>query len=101
MDGSLEEAAMDLGARPLRAFQLVTLPLIAPGLLAAFLLSFSLSLDDYVVSLFTAGETVTLPIYIAGAFQREISPQINVLATMVLVASLALLGLSVRGGRST
>ena len=100
MDGSLEEAAMDLGARPLRAFRLVTLPLIAPGLLAAFLLSFSLSLDDYIIAMFTAGDVVTLPLYIAGAFQREISPQIHVLATMVLLVSVALLGLSVRGGRS-
>ena len=94
-DWNLVAAAMDLGARPLQAFLRVTLPLIAPGLLAAFLLSFSLSLDDYIITAFTAGETITFPLYIAGAFQREISPQIHVLATLVLLVSVALLGLAV------
>jgi spermidine/putrescine transport system permease protein len=98
-DWNLEAAAMDLGARPLAAFRRVTLPLLAPGLLAAFLLSFSLSLDDYVISSFTAGETITFPLYIAGAFQREISPQIHVLATLVLIGSVALLAVGVSGRR--
>ena len=84
----------DLGAPPLQAFRRVTLPLLVPGLLAAGLLSFSLSFDDYVVSSFTAGETVTLPLYLAGAFQREISPQIQVLSTLVLLASVLLLALA-------
>lgn len=96
MDRRLEEAAMDLGATPLQAFRRVTLPLIAPGLLAAFLLSFSISLDDTIISLFTAGDTITLPLYIAGAFQREISPQIHVLATLVFLVSAGVLGLSIR-----
>lgn len=96
LDRQLEEAAMDLGARPLAAFRRVTLPLLAPGLLAAALLSFSLSFDDYVVSSFTAGDLVTLPLYIAGAFQREISPQIQVLSTLVLVVSAGLLALGLR-----
>jgi len=96
LDGRLEEAAMDLGARPVEAFRRVTLPLIAPGLLAAFLLSFSLSLDDTIISLFTAGDTVTLPLYIAGAFQREISPQIHVLASLVFLVSTGLLAISIR-----
>ncbi len=100
LDRQLEEAAMDLGARPLAAFRRVTLPLLAPGLLAAALLTFSLSFDDYVVSSFTAGELVTLPLYIAGAFQREISPQIQVLSTLVLLVSAALLALGLRGERS-
>lgn len=95
-DWQLEEAALDLGARPLAAFRRVTLPLLAPGLLAAALLSFSLSFDDYVISSFTAGELVTLPLYIAGAFQREISPQIQVLSTLVLLVSAALLALGLR-----
>ena len=99
-DWSLEAAAMDLGARPLRAFLRVTLPLIAPGLLAAFLLSFSLSLDDYIITAFTAGETITFPLYIAGAFQREISPQIHVLATLVLLVSVALMALGLRWGHN-
>ena len=90
-DPSLELAAQDLGATPLAAFRRVTLPLLAPGLLAATLLSFSLAFDDYVISSFTGGETVTLPIYLAGAFQREISPQIHVLSTLVLLVCAALL----------
>lgn len=100
LDRQLEEAAQDLGARPLAAFRRVTLPLLAPGLLAATLLSFSLSFDDIVVSSFTAGELVTLPLYIAGAFQREISPQIQVLSTLVLLVSAILLALGLREERS-
>jgi spermidine/putrescine transport system permease protein len=93
-DSTLELAAQDLGAPPLQAFRRVTLPLLVPGLLAAALLSFSLSFDDYVVSSFTAGEIVTLPLYLAGAFQREISPQIQVLSSLVLLVSAALLALA-------
>lgn len=100
LDRQLEEAAQDLGARPLAAFRRVTLPLLAPGLLAAALLSFSLSLDDVVVSSFNAGELVTLPLYIAGAFQREISPQIQVLSSLVLLVSAAMMVLGLRGERS-
>jgi len=99
-DPTLELAAQDLGATPLAAFGRVTLPLLVPGLLAATLLCFSLSFDDYVISSFTAGETVTLPLYLAGAFQREISPQIQVLTTLVLLVSVAALLLaSPRKGR--
>lgn len=64
------------------------------NLLAATLLSFSLSFDDSVISRFTASETVTLPLYLAGAFQREISPQIQVLSTLVLLVSAAALVLA-------
>ena len=91
-DWTLEDAAMDLGARPWRTFRKVTLPLIVPGILAAALLSFSLSIDDFIITTFTAGQEVTFPLQIAGAFQREISPQINVLATMILVVSVGLMG---------
>jgi len=99
-DPTLELAAQDLGATPLAAFRRVTLPLLVPGLLAATLLCFSLSFDDYVISSFTAGETVTLPLYLAGAFQREISPQIQVLSTLVMLVSVAALLLaSPRKGR--
>jgi spermidine/putrescine transport system permease protein len=99
-DPTLELAAQDLGATPLAAFRRVTLPLLVPGLLAATLLCFSLSFDDYVISSFTAGETVTLPLYLAGAFQREISPQIQVLSTLVMLVSVAgLLLASPRKGR--
>jgi spermidine/putrescine transport system permease protein len=95
-DWNLELAAQDLGAPPLAAFLRVTLPLLAPGLLAAALLCFSLSFDDYVISSFVAGETLTLPLYLAGAFQREIAPQIQVLSTLVLVVSAGLLALGLR-----
>jgi spermidine/putrescine transport system permease protein len=99
-DPTLELAAQDLGATPLAAFRRVTLPLLVPGLLAATLLCFSLFFDDYVISSFTAGETVTLPLYLAGAFQREISPQIQVLSTLVMLVSVAALLLaSPRKGR--
>lgn len=95
-DWNLELAAQDLGAPPLAAFRRVTLPLLAPGLLAAALLCCSLSFDDYVISSFVAGETLTLPLYLAGAFQREIAPQIQVLSTLVLVVSAGLLALGLR-----
>jgi spermidine/putrescine transport system permease protein len=93
-DWSLEDAAMDLGARPLRVFARVTLPLMAPGILAAFLLSFALSLDDFLVTLFTAGsDYTTFPIEVWTSSRAEISPQVNVLATMVLVSGVALMTL--------
>jgi spermidine/putrescine transport system permease protein len=100
-DPTLELAAQDLGAPPLEAFRRVTLPLLVPGLLAATLLCFSLSFDDYVVSSFTAGETLTLPLYLAGAFQREISPQIQVLSTLVLLVSALILVLASQPRRSS
>ena len=95
-DWTLEEAAADLGASPLRIFTRITLPRLAPGILSAGLLSLSISMDDYVVSSITAGSVITFPLRIAGAFQREISPQIHVLSTMVLIISLVALALSCR-----
>lgn len=93
-DWTLEDAAMDLGAGPLRVFTKVTFPLMIPGILAAGLLSFALSIDDFVITLFTSGSEVTFPIYVFGARQRAIPPQIQVLATIVLVTSIALLAVS-------
>jgi len=94
-DWSLEDAAMDLGANPTRTFLRVTLPLILPGIVAAAMLSFALSLDDYIITLFTAGNEVqTYPLRVAGAQRAELPVQINVLATMVLVGSLLVIGLS-------
>lgn len=90
-DWTLEDAAMDLGAGPVRTFTRVTFPLMIPGILAASLLSLALSLDDFVITLFNAGGEVTYPLYIFGATQRAIPPQIQVLATMVLVVSIVLL----------
>jgi spermidine/putrescine transport system permease protein len=91
-DWTLEEAAMDLGAPPLRAFRTVTLPLIAPGVVAAALLVFALSLDDFIITLFNAGSRVTYPLYVYGARRAAFPPQINVVATGILLASLLALG---------
>jgi spermidine/putrescine transport system permease protein len=94
-DWTLEEAAMDLGATPFRVFRKVTLPLIAPGIAAAAMLAFALSLDDFVITLFTAGSRLTYPLYVYGARRAAFPPQINVLATAILMTSLLLLGATV------
>ena len=94
-DWTLEEAAMDLGAPPLRVVMKVTLPLILPGIVAAGMLSFALSLDDFIITLFNSGSEVTYPLYVYGARRAAFPPQINVLATTILVASLLLLGITV------
>jgi spermidine/putrescine transport system permease protein len=104
-DWSLEEAAMDLGARPWRVFRTVTLPLITPGIVAAAMLAFALSLDDFVITLFNSGSDVTYPLYVYGARRAAFPPQINVLASAILGISLAVLGVNAwwqrRGLRST
>jgi spermidine/putrescine transport system permease protein len=82
-DRSIEEAAADLGATPLQTFRHVTLPLLAPGVMAAGLLAFALSIDDFVISNFNSGTTVTFPLYVYGAALRGIPIQVNVLATML------------------
>jgi spermidine/putrescine transport system permease protein len=94
-DRSLEEAARDLGATPFHTFRLVTLPLIMPGILAAALLAFALSIDDFVVSNFNSGTTVTFPLYIFGAAQRGIPVEVNAVATILFVLTLVAMGLTV------
>ena len=84
-DRHLEEAAADLGATPFTAFRTVTLPLLAPGILAAALLAFSLSIDDFVISNFNSGTTVTFPLYVYGVSLRGVPVQVNVLATMLFL----------------
>ncbi|MSO40988.1 MAG: ABC transporter permease [Solirubrobacterales bacterium] len=84
-DRSIEEAAADLGSTPLTTFRTVTLPLLAPGIVGAALLAFALSLDDFVISNFNSGTTVTFPLFIFGASLRGIPVQVNVLATMLFV----------------
>ncbi len=98
-DRSLEEAAQDLGATGLQTFRLVTLPLIAPGVLAAALLAFALSVDDFVITNFNAGSTVTFPLYIWGAARVSIPPQVNVMATLIFLVTLALMIATVAQGR--
>jgi spermidine/putrescine transport system permease protein len=90
-DWTLEQAAQDLGASPMRTFWKVTFPLILPGILAAALLSFALSLDDFIITLFNAGSLNTFPLFINGSFRVRFPPQVNVLASAVLFASVALM----------
>ena len=86
MDDSLEEAAMDLGARPWKVFFLITLPLIAPALLAGWLLAFTLSLDDLVVASFTSGPGAsTLPMLIYSKVKLGVTPEINALTALIMV----------------
>jgi putrescine transport system permease protein len=93
MDGSIEEAAMDLGARPYKVFLLITLPIIAPALISGWLLSFTLSLDDLVITSFLSGPGAsTLPQVIFSKVRLGVSPDINALATLVIaVVSLAVI----------
>ncbi|WP_006245229.1 ABC transporter permease [Mycolicibacterium tusciae] len=90
-DWTLEDASLDLGASPLRTFVKVTLPLIIPGIVAAAMLSFALSLDDFIITYFVSGSAVTYPLYVNAAVKAAVPPQINVLATAILVISLILL----------
>jgi len=94
-DRSLEEAAQDLGANSLQTFLRVTLPLIMPGVIAAALLAFALSIDDFVITNFNAGSTVTYPLYIWGAARVSIPPQVNVLAAMIFLFTVAVMLLTV------
>lgn len=87
MDESLEEAAMDLGGKPLQVVFDITLPLIAPAMIAGWLLSFTLSLDDLVIASFVSGPgSSTLPMYIFSKVKLGVSPDINALATLIIAA---------------
>lgn len=101
MDHSIEEAAMDLGCRPLQVFFLVTLPSIAPAMVAAWLLTFTLSFDDVVISEFLSGPGVTtLPQVIFGYARRGINPSIYAAATLLIaVVSVGIIAYSVRMAR--
>jgi spermidine/putrescine transport system permease protein len=94
-DRSLEEAAQDLGATPWETFRLVTLPLIMPGVISAALLAFALSIDDFVITNFNAGSTITFPLFIWGAARVAIPPQIYVIASMIFLFTLAMMLLTV------
>ena len=90
-DWTLEDASMDLGANPTRTFFKITLPLIVPGIVAAAMLSFALSLDDFIITYFVSGSSVTYPLYVNASVKAAVPPQINVLATAILAISLILL----------
>jgi spermidine/putrescine transport system permease protein len=91
-DRNLEEAAKDLGASSFETFRLVTLPLIMPGIFGAAMLAFALSIDDFVISNFNSGTTVTFPLYIFGAAQRGIPVEVNVIAMILFFFTCAAMG---------
>ncbi len=102
-DRSLEEAALDLGCPPLKTFFVITLPLILPGVIGGALLAFTMSLDDFIISFFTSGPgTSLLPIEVYSQVKRAVTPKINAISTVMLMISMALVGLSllVQRGRS-
>ncbi len=91
-DWTLEDAALDLGSSPWRTFRTVTFPLILPGIAAAALLSFALSIDDYIITSFVAGDgTTTFPMRIFNANKTEIPPQVHVLASAILMVAVSLM----------
>ncbi|HET8599070.1 MAG TPA: ABC transporter permease [Segeticoccus sp.] len=94
LDTSLEEAARDLGSGPFTTFRLVTLPLIVPGVLAGGLLAFALSIDDFIITQFTAGQTLTFPLWVWGASRLGVPPQADVMGTIIFLVGvlLAVLG---------
>jgi spermidine/putrescine transport system permease protein len=99
LDPSLEEAARDLGAGAWDTFRLVTLPLIFPGVLAGALLAFAISVDDFVVTSFVSGSTLTFPLWIWSATRNGLPPQVDVLGTLIFLFGLLLAGLSLLVGR--
>ena len=94
LDPAMEEAARDLGAGPFVTFFRVTLPIIMPGVLSGALLAFALSIDDYIITSFNAGSTVTFPLWVYGAARTGVPPQVNVMGTLIFAFGviLALIG---------
>lgn len=95
----VEEAAKDLGAGPWTAFRTVTFPLIFPGVLAAGLLAFVLSIDDYVITTFNAGSTITLPLWIFGVSRFGVPAQVNVIGTLIFLVGVVYVVVSVARSR--
>lgn len=90
LDRSIEKAAYDLGAGPWTTFQKVTLPLILPGILAGALLAFAMSIDDFIITQFVAGQTLTFPLWVYGAVKVGIPPQVFVMGTLIFIVGVAL-----------
>jgi spermidine/putrescine transport system permease protein len=90
LDRSIEKAAYDLGAGPWTTFQKVTLPLILPGIFAGALLAFAMSIDDFIITEFVAGQTLTFPLWVYGAVKVGIPPQVFVMGTLIFVIGIAL-----------
>src|SRR3712207_6337104 len=91
MDTHIEEAAMDLGANEWQTFRRVTLPLIAPGIAAAALLAFALSVDDFVITNFNAGSTIKFVLFVCGTARVGVPPHVNALGTVIFVAAARLM----------
>jgi spermidine/putrescine transport system permease protein len=96
LDPAVEEAAQDLGASPWTRFRLVTLPMIMPGVLAGALLAFVLSIDDFVITNFTSGATVTFPLWIYGSTRTGTPPQVNVMGTIIFAVGVVIAVVSAR-----
>lgn len=96
---TLEEAAMDLGADEWTTFRKVTLPLIFPGILAAALLAFALSIDDYVITSFVAGQSTTFPLWVFGVSRLGVPPEVNVLGTLIFGIAFLFIAVQVIGQR--
>jgi spermidine/putrescine transport system permease protein len=97
MDEELFDAARDLGATPWNTFRLITLPLILPGVVAGFLMSFTLSIDDFVITFFTAGVGVsTLPLQIYSMIKVAVTPEVNAVSTLLIAVTLTLIALASR-----
>ena len=99
MTRSLEEAGMDLYADGRTTFWKVTFPIIFPGILSAALLAFALSIDDYVITLFSAGRTVTFPLWVFGVSRLGIPPEVNVLGTLIFLVAFVFIGVQLWGQR--
>jgi spermidine/putrescine transport system permease protein len=99
LDESLVEAAQDLGANPWIAFWRVTFPLIFPGILAAALLAFALSIDDFIITSFVAGQTLTFPLWVYGSVKVGIPPQVFVMGTLIFLAGVIFAAASVIAAR--
>ncbi|WP_301175647.1 ABC transporter permease [Actinomadura geliboluensis] len=96
LDPAVEEAAQDLGAGPWTRFRLVTLPMIMPGVLAGALLAFVLSIDDFIITNFTSGATVTFPLWIYGSTRTGTPPQVNVMGTLIFAVGVLIAVISAR-----
>ncbi|MGI5322378.1 ABC transporter permease [Actinomadura nitritigenes] len=96
LDPAVEEAAQDLGAGPWTRFRLVTLPMIMPGVVAGALLAFVLSIDDFVITNFTSGSTITFPLWIYGSTRTGTPPQVNVMGTIIFAVGVVIAVVSAR-----
>jgi spermidine/putrescine transport system permease protein len=98
MDWSLEDAAQDLGSPPMRTFWKITFPAVLPGVAGAFLLSLALSIDDYIITSFVAGPTVTFPRRVFDSARIALPPQVHVLATIIMLTAIAIIVAATLGG---